>query len=101
MDERDIAPRHGFAPVYQARGTRTPDMPQLLAVLAARQRVLPTAQAMRAGMAGSVLAQADRMVCLFSTAGRVSTGTGGAFNRGTAHYLSEAREGENIVYRGA
>jgi len=83
------------------RGTRTPDIPMLLAVLAARQRVLPTANAMRALEGGPVTAPADRMVRLLVIRNREVSGASGAFNGGIARYLSGREEGEDGVYRGA
>jgi hypothetical protein len=83
------------------RGTRKPDMPLLLAVLAARQRILPTANAMRSHGGEPVTAPADRMVRLLVNRGRENGGATGAFNGEVAGYLSAREEGEDGVYRGA
>lgn len=102
MEQRDaIAQRHVFSASVKGRGTCAPDLPRLLAVLAARQFVLPTVQAMRAGTSSA--APADRMVRLFARCAQASVGAGaaGAFNLGTAHYLSGANDDEAAVYRGA
>lgn len=84
-----------------SRGTRKPDLRRLLAVLAARQRVLPTAKAMR-GADGDWSGQAapECMVRLFAGERAVQANWGGSFNRGTAQFLSN-RNGEGDVYRGA
>lgn len=83
------------------RGTHTPDIRRLLAVLAARQRILPTARAMR-GADGGWAGQAtpDCMVRLFAGTAALQPNWGGSFNRGTAQFLSR-HDGENGVYRGA
>lgn len=86
---------------HAGRGTRIPDVPLLLAVLAARQRILPTATAMRSHEGDSGSAPADRMVRLLVNRGPTSGGAAGAFNGGIARYLSGAEEGEDGVYRGA
>lgn len=83
--------------------TRKPDIVRLLAVLAARQRSLPTARAMRAGAtSGDVCGAAERMVHLFGAVGPAARLlVFGAFNGGTARFLTEDKQGENGVYRGA
>lgn len=86
------------------RGTRVPDIPRLLALLAARQRGLPTAAAMRGstGQCGRELVPADRMVRLFTLRDSLAASqAGGSFNEATAQALSRARQGEDGVYRGA
>lgn len=83
------------------RGTRIPDVPMLLAVLAARQRVLPTATAMRCQDQHPLTGPADRMVHLFVAGNPGKGGVSGAFNGGIARYLSGTEEGEDGVYRGA
>lgn len=83
------------------RGTRVPDMPRLLAVLAARQRVLPTAGLMRGHERDLGSHPADRMVRLFVTRAFGGISAGGAFNGGVADYLVGTEEGEGGVYRGA
>lgn len=102
--------RHNFPPTLSlpdqpvmGRGTRKPDMPYLFAVLAARQQALPTAQAMRAGsMADMGGSAADRLVRLLSSGDGVSRNNGtGAFNKGTAQFLTGTEQGEEGVYRGA
>lgn len=84
-----------------ARGTRIPNVPMLLAVLAARQRILPTATAMRTagGEVGS--APADRMVRLLVTTDKEKSAAAGAFNGQTARYLTGTEESEGDIYRGA
>ena len=84
-----------------ARGTRIPDVPLLLAVLAARQRVLPTANAMRSHDGQPVTAPADRLVRLFVSRNLGSGAAAGAFNGEIARYLAGTEEGEDGVYRGA
>lgn len=84
-----------------ARGTRKPDMALLLAVLAARQRGLPTANAMRSYGAGPVSTPADRMVRLLVNRGREKGGATGAFNGGIARLLTSGEESEDGIYRGA
>jgi len=111
MEEHDIFASHSVFPevaaeVILGRGTRVPDLTRLFAVLAARQGTLPTAQAMRTGIAGSAQGPADRMVRLFGPHASHgpqggSADISGAFNRGTAHYLSGSEDGEEGVYRGA
>ncbi|HEX7853927.1 MAG TPA: hypothetical protein VF503_09550 [Sphingobium sp.] len=83
------------------RGTRIPDVPLLLAVLAARQRVLPTATAMRSHEGDAGTEPAERMVRLLVVRSPESGGAAGAFNGGIARYLSGTEEGEDGVYRGA
>lgn len=84
-----------------SRGTRKPDLRRLLAVLAARQRILPTAKAMRGADGGwSGQAAPECMVRLFADTSAVQANWGGSFNRGTAQFLSR-RDGERDVYRGA
>lgn len=116
MDGRDLwIPAQGQTPIEGlpaaeqfptegvGRGTHIPNIPRLLAVLAARQRSLPTARAMRCGSvdAGDQM-PADRMVGIFGGGGRASGRVApGAFNPATAQYLSRTREGESDVYRGA
>jgi hypothetical protein len=94
-----------FPPVepdqFSGRRTRIADIRKLLAVLAARQRILPTAVFMRSGNMHGGAAPADRMVRLFVAPGAGRTGAGGAFNAGVAGYLSGTEEGESGVYRGA
>lgn len=101
MEERHaFAPAHVFAEVVIGRGTCAPDLTQLLAVLAARQFVLPTVQAMRVGT--TAITPADRMVRMFATGEPAARmGVGGAFNLGTAQYLSGTPNNEAAVYRGA
>lgn len=86
---------------FSGRGTRIPDVPTLLAVLAARQRILPTVTAMRSCVADVGTEPADRMVCVFGESGTESNNVTGAFNGGIARYLSGTEEGEGGVYRGA
>ncbi len=84
-----------------SRGTRKPDLSRLLAVLAARQRVMPTAKAMRGTEGGwSGQAAPECMVRLFAGDLAVQANWGGSFNRGTAQFLSR-RDGEKDVYLGA
>ncbi len=84
-----------------SRGTRTPDLRRLLAVLAARQRILPTVKAMRGTIGGwSGQAAPECMVRLFADESALQANWGGSFNRGTAQFLSR-RDGERDVYRGA
>jgi hypothetical protein len=102
MEERKAFSAHPvFHKAMPGRETAASDLTRLFAALAARQFVLPTVQAMRAGTAAST--PADRMVCLF--AARESTdagrGAGGAFNLGTAQYLSGTHDNEASIYRGA
>lgn len=102
MEERDaLAPLHVFAGSNPGQATCAPELTRLLALLAARQFVLPTARAMRTGTAST--APADRMVRLFAAYGRAgaAAGAGGAFNPGTARYLSGMHDDEATVYRGA
>jgi hypothetical protein len=109
MEEYDIFAAHTVlseisSEVILGRGTRAPDLQRLFAVLAARQRALPTVQAMRAGTAlGSAQGPPDRMVSLFAPhePGGPGAGISGPFNRGTAHYLTGPQDGEEAVYRGA
>ncbi|MFT3967520.1 MAG: hypothetical protein QM690_16730 [Sphingobium sp.] len=83
------------------RGTRKPDVPLLLAMLAARQRVLPTAIAMRSREEAAGTGPADRMVRLLVNRSPGNSGAAGAFNGGIARYLAGSEEGEDGVYRGA
>lgn len=84
-----------------ARGTRTPDTRWLLAVLSARQRIQPTAKAMRHASSNWPSDSApDCMVRLFAGKTPLQGLWGGSFNRGAAHYLS-AGDGEKDVYLGA
>ncbi|MCE7795230.1 hypothetical protein LWE61_01525 [Sphingobium sufflavum] len=76
-------------------------MPTLLAVLAARQRILPTATAMRTCGTDVGAEPADRMVRLFVESGMDSGMARGAFNHAIARYLSGTEEGEGGIYRGA
>lgn len=86
---------------FSGRATRIPDVRTLLAVLAARQRILPTATAMRSYGVNMGTEPADRMVRLFVTRNSESRGAEGAFNEEVAKYLSGTEEGEGGVYRGA
>jgi hypothetical protein len=102
MEERKAFSAHLVSLEAMAgRETAASDLTRVFAVLAARQNVLPTAQAMRAGTVAS--SPADRMVCLFAARGSADSGTGagGAFNLGTAQYLSGTQDNEASVYRGA
>lgn len=82
------------------RGTRIPDVPRLLAVLAARQRILPTATAMRTREEEMGPAPADRMVRLLVTPDQSKRAAAGPFNGGTARFLA-GEQSEGDVYRGA
>lgn len=81
-------------------GYQSADLPTLLALLAAGQRLLPTVQAMRGGGANAGLLAADRIVRLFAPCAQGSP-VGGAFNRQVARHLAGARDGEDDVYREA
>jgi len=83
------------------RGTRTPDVPRLLAVLAARQRTLPTVAAMRSRWDDVGTAAADRMVRLLVDTEQSKSAAAGAFNGDIARYLTGTEEGEGGIYRGA
>lgn len=86
---------------FSGRGTRIPNVPMLLAVLAARQRILPTTTAMRSCGTDVGTEPADRMVRVFVENGTERDSAMGAFNGSIAHYLSGTEEGEGDVYRGA
>ncbi len=77
-------------------------VPTLLAVLAARQRILPTVTAMRSHGKDVGAEAADHMVRMFVENGTEGSSASGAFNAGIARFLSGAEEeGEGGVYRGA
>lgn len=86
---------------FSRRGMRIPDVRMLLAVLAARQRILPAVAAMRTCGTDAGTEPADRMVRMFVESGAESDSAKGAFNGRVARYLSGTEEGEGGVYRGA
>jgi hypothetical protein len=88
------------------RGTRVPNLRVLLAVLAARQAVLPTPARMAAGLHGEGEDATDiarALVTLFAPRGGRKApvfGLNGSFNPAVAARLSERKGGENGVYLG-